>query len=292
MSDDDIEAGELDEEPRTWPALDIERVDPDTTDLIQAFLTDFNVFAIDDNEPGVLRVFFDDEDRRDEAGEAVADRFPAIAVTLVDVADEDWAARSQASLRAIKVGDLVIAPPWDVTFQGSHFNRPIVIQPSMGFGTGHHATTRLCLLALQQLDLTGLHVIDVGTGSGVLAIAASRLGAGRVVGIDDDADAIAAAQDNLALNADAGMSVDFHVGDVRAERSQQFDVVVANLTGGLLISAAFRLQALATTDGVLVLSGLMESEEHDVLRAFDRFELDSRTQEDEWVCLELAPHGE
>ncbi len=286
MSDDDIEAGELDEEPRTWPALDIQRVDPDTTDLIQAFLTDFNVLAIDENEPGVLRVFFDDEDRRDEAGEAVADRFPEIAVTLVDVADEDWAARSQASLRAIKVGDLVIAPPWDVTFQGSS-SRPIIIQPSMGFGTGHHATTRLCLLALQQLDLTGLNVIDVGTGSGVLAIAASRLGAASVVGIDDDADAIAAAQGNLALNADAGMSVDFHVGDARAERSQQFDVVVANLTGGLIISTAFRLQALAKTDGVLVLSGLMESEEQDVLRAFDRFELDSRTKEDEWVCAIL-----
>ena len=278
----------MDDEPRTWPALDIEGADPDTSDLIHAFLTDHRVLAIDDNEPAVMRVFFDDEEAREDASDALADRFPDVTLSMVDVPDEDWAARSQAALRAIQIGDLVIAPPWDVTFGGA-FRRPIVIQPSMGFGTGHHATTRLCLLALQRLDLTGLSVIDVGTGSGVLAIAASHLGAAPVVGIDDDEDAIAAARENLELNAGTGVRVDFHVGEARAERSQQFDVVVANLTGALLISAAFRLQALAKSGGVLVLSGLMENEEQDVLRAFDRFTLDWRNQEDEWVCLVLTP---
>ena len=287
----------MDEEPRTWPALDIQRTDPDTDDLVHAFLTDFNILAIDDNTPDVVRVFFDDEDGRDQAVDAMAVRFPDVGVSLIDVPDEDWAARSQAGLRAISVGDLVIAPPWDVpgrlkpapTYVGAGFSQPIVIviQPSMGFGTGHHATTRLCLAALQQLDLTGLQVIDVGTGSGVLALAASRLGAANAVGIDDDEDAIAAAKENLALNAGAVANVDFHLGDARAERSQVFDVVIANLTGGLLVSVAFRLRALAKTDGVLILSGLMADEEQDVLRAFEPLELDSRMQEDEWVCLTL-----
>ena len=118
------------------------------------------------------------------------------------------------------------------------------IQPSMGFGTGHHATTRLCLAALQQLEpATAARCIDVGTGSGVLAIAASLLGAADVIGIDDDPDAIQAAWDNLALNPAAQRDAASSAICARP-RSAAADVVLANLTGGLLIAAADRLRQL------------------------------------------------
>jgi ribosomal protein L11 methyltransferase len=160
----------------------------------------------------------------------------------------------------------------------------VIIQPSLGFGTGHHATTRLCLGALQQHGLEGATVLDVGTGSGVLAIAASLLGAARVIAIDDDPDAVQAAQENAARNRAA---VDFSVADLRAIALSQFDLVLANLTGALLVESAARLQALTTRRAPLILSGFMGDEEAGVVAAFPQCRVVDRSQEDEWVCVTL-----
>jgi ribosomal protein L11 methyltransferase len=280
---------------KTWPALALAGADfsqADTADRLQAFLVDYDVAAIEEIAADAWRVFFATPAARATAAAGIRDAFPAIAVDPVDVPDEDWAARSQASLTSVQVGNLVVAPPWDVPEKPKVQNpnptgQPtcIVIQPSMGFGTGHHATTRLCLAALQTLDLRGRAVIDVGTGSGVLAIAASLLGADPVLGIDDDPDAIQAAKDNLALNP--GVRLTFQTVDLRTTTCPPADLVVANLTGGLLASAAARLQELLKLGGHFVLSGLMEHEEENVLRGFDGYELAQRTQEDEWLCITL-----
>ena len=264
---------------RTWPALEIQQADADTCDLIQAFLTDFDVVAIDDNAPGRQVVFFHDPAERDRAGAALSRQFPATRVHPADVPDEDWAARSQASLRSVRVGALVISPPWDAGADS------IIIQPSMGFGTGHHATTRLCLAALQEIDLRNRSAIDVGTGSGVLALAARRLGAAGVLAIDDDRDAIAAAEENVALNHASRIALE--VVDFRSSSIGQFDIVMANLTGGLLIAAASRLESFAVSSGYLVLSGLMDHEERDALAAFSGCRVELRSSEDEWVCVVL-----
>ena len=161
----------------------------------------------------------------------------------------------------------------------------IVIQPSMGFGTGHHATTRLCIDALQRSNVAGRTVLDVGTGSGVLAIAASLLGASRSVGFDDDADAITAARENLELNPQAEATL--LVADLRATDVGSSDIVIANLTGGLLIAAAPTLQEFVGRGGSLILSGLMAVEEQDVLAAFPTWTVEQRAEEDEWLCLVL-----
>ena len=260
---------------RTWPALEIQQADDD--ELIQAFLIDFNLAAIEG-----FRFFFHTTDDRDRAAAALREEFRGIDAQLIDVPDEDWAARSQAALRATTVGALTIAPPWNVEGRPS----TIVIQPSTGFGTGHHATTRLCLAALQDIDVRGRSVIDVGTGSGVLAIAARRLGASGVLAIDDDADAIAAAEANVALNHESRIALE--IGDFRSAKIGQFDLVTANLTGALLIASAERLESLAIAGGHLILSGFMDHEEREVLRAFEGSTVEWRAQEDEWVCFGLT----
>jgi len=286
---------------RTWAALEI----PEGDDVVHAFLIDFNLIAIHDS-----RFFFQGIDDRDRAAAALRDHFPGIDAWPIDVPDEDWAARSQAAVRAITVGALTVAPPWDVPgrlkpaptdptstydptdstslYVAAGFSQPniIIIQPSMGFGTGHHATTRLCLAAMQQIDVAGRSVIDVGTGSGVLAIAARRLGAGGVLAIDDDPDAIAAAEANVRLNQESRIALE--IADFRSAMIRQFDLVTANLTGGLLTASADRLQSLAVPGGRLILSGFMDHEERQVLRAFASCAEEWRAQEDEWVCVALS----
>jgi ribosomal protein L11 methyltransferase len=270
---------------RTWPALLVVGADfsrPD--DLVQAALLDFEVAAVEDTGDGP-RVFFHSDEARAAAAQALGRRFPDLTFTPIDVPDEDWAARSQANLKSIQVGAIIVAPPWDAGRLKPASTTEIIIQPSLGFGTGHHATTRLCLSALQRLELPGRSAIDVGTGSGVLAIAASLLGAAPVTGIDDDPDAIQAARENLGLNPAA--TVTFDVIDLRRSSLPTADVVLANLTGGLLIAAAPTLMSLAIPGGRLILSGFMDHEETAVIEAFRPFTVTWREQEDEWVCVTL-----
>ena len=295
---------------RTWPALLVENRTAGKTqtrsgfqflhsenqtrsgfsDLVQAALVDFDVTAIDEPSPDSLRAFFHDAAERDRALTELTPAFPDLAFAPVDIEDEDWAARSQAHLTAIHVDRIVVTPPW--TPEAT--NRipgvtTVVIQPSMGFGTGHHATTRLCLAALQRSNPRGRSVIDVGTGSGVLAIAASLLGATPAIGLDDDADAIQSARENLELNPDA--RVDLRVGDLRTSVPGVADIVLANLTGTLLVQAASQLEALVAPAGRLILSGLLDHEEPAVTGAFPALSVLDRAQEDEWVCLQLARPG-
>jgi ribosomal protein L11 methyltransferase len=282
---------------RTDVGAGFSRADDDKRDLVQAALTDYDVSALDEPSPDSLRAFFHDSAERDRALAALRSAFSDLEVTAVNVPDEDWAARSQANLTSIHVGDIVVSPPWDVpartpgvaTATNNLVPIPgvlVVIQPSMGFGTGHHATTRLCLAALQRAHVRGRSVIDVGTGSGVLAIAASLLGATPVIGLDDDPDAIQSAQESLELNPEA--RVDLRIADLRSTVPGIADVVVANLTGTLLIQAAPQLQTLVAPRGRLIVSGLLDHEEAGVVSAFEALTVLDRSQEDEWVCLVMA----
>jgi ribosomal protein L11 methyltransferase len=287
---------------RTWPVLEMKRlqpVPPDGPDLLPAALVDYRVVAIDETVPDVWQVFFSSDAERDRAAVGLASQFPDLALSSLDVPDQDWVAKSQADLRAVRVGNIVVAPPWDMPHTGklrldleagiggTPLTRPviIVIRPSMGFGTGHHATTRICLAALQHLDVRGRSAIDIGTGSGVLAVAASRLGATPVVGIDDDPNALHAAEESLSLNRAADVSL--RAADLRATGSDTFDLVIANLTGALLVEATERLCDLAVQGGRLILSGFIRHEEEAVRIAYSGLAVTNRVEEDGWVCLAL-----
>ena len=246
--------------------------------MLAAFVDDFSPVALEPRD-AVVRVFFATPADRDEAQRALARDFIAAPV---DVPDDDWARRSQEDLLPVTVGRIVITSSRQSPSPQSPSLLSIVIQPSMGFGTGHHATTRLCLAAPQAVDLEGQDVLDVGTGSGVLAIAAARLGAARAIGIDSDADAIRAARENLALNGEA-RNVCFEVIDLNAAPLPAADVVTANLTGALLVRSASILLDALRPGGTLILSGILAGERNDVAAAFQSASGVWERAEDEWV---------
>jgi ribosomal protein L11 methyltransferase len=281
---------------KSYPALDIRA---GSLDRLYAALDDLSPTAVEERDDG-LRAFFLTPADRDAARRALAPEFPN---TPVDVPDDDWARRSQEGLQPITIGRITIWPttnplptnplstnPLSTNPLPTNPQSPIpnhlalVIAPSTGFGTGHHATTRLCLAALQRLDLGGKIVLDVGTGSGVLAIAARLLGAAQATGIDFDPDAIQAARDNLERNP-AISQVSFRVADVNHTPLPCADVVTANLTGALLARSAATLFNATTAGGVLILSGVMTAERDDVLHAFSAGLVVSQEIEDDWIGL-------
>ena len=265
---------------RQYPAIDVRT---DSADLLLAIVDDFGPTAVEERD-ALVRVFFSTAGDRDAARQALTSRFD---VTAVDVDDEDWARRSQEHLQPVTVGRITVSPnPQSIRNPQSTIRNTIdiVIVPSMGFGTGHHATTRLCLAALQTIDLTDRVVLDVGTGSGVLAIAADRLGAARALGIDSDADAIQSARENLDLNPEA-RRVTFEIVDLAARALPPADVVTANLTGALLVRSAPALLAAVRPGGTLILSGIQSHERDDVRQAFAAAVVCWERDEDGWAGL-------
>ncbi|HEY2434243.1 MAG TPA: 50S ribosomal protein L11 methyltransferase [Vicinamibacterales bacterium] len=276
-----------------YPALDVPCDDPDSplSDRLCALLDDFDPLGLLVVDAG-LRVFFRSGPMRDQARQAIADREGLNAVAI-EVSDEDWARRSQDDLRAIEAGGLVIAPPWDVPKGATPV---IIIEPSMGFGTGHHATTRLCLRMLRRLagseragepsPLRGARVLDVGTGSGVLALAAWKLGAGDVVGVDNDPDALQNARENIARNG-AGPSIDIVQDDLGSLRIERAGIVLANLTGAVLVRYADELRGLVLDGGHLILSGFAPQDTVVVRSAFRDLAVIDEQSEGDWASLML-----
>ena len=226
----------------------------------------------------------------EEAGAATA-YFPRRADDLPvagrwePVGEVDWEAHWRRHARRVDVGPVVVGPPWlhdDADPPATRGAQAIVIEPGQAFGTGDHETTTGCLAALCELDLAGRRVLDVGTGSGILAIAAARLGAAHVVATDTDPVAVAAARANAATNA---VTLAVLPGSADAVDGT-FDVVLANLDTDTLVALAPTLVERLGAGGTLVAGGVSVERKAQAVAAFAAAGLAvaARTGR-EWVVL-------
>ena len=201
-------------------------------------------------------------------------------LTLRYVEEADWATAWKAYFKPIRIGKrLVVTPPWESPELGPH-DLPIVVDPGMAFGTGSHPTTQLCLVALEEYVQPGLAVADVGTGSGILAIAAAKLGASLVNANDNDPLAVTIARENAEING-----VPIAVAETLPPGP--YAVVVANILADVIIGMADQLALWAAPGGTLIASGIIDTRETDVRQAVEAVGFTSKDtrHQGEWVAL-------
>jgi ribosomal protein L11 methyltransferase len=184
---------------------------------------------------------------------------------LDEVADQDWGEAWKKGLVPLAIGRAFVRPSW-IEAPTPPGMVEIVLDPGMAFGTGTHPTTSLCLAGLSDLLAArpGARVLDVGTGSGLLAIAARKLGAGPVAGSDNDPVAVRVARENAALN---GVALHLGEGGV-AEQPGPFDLILANILANTLVELAPAIAAQLAPRGVVLLSGILTPQEEEVRAAY------------------------
>lgn len=212
---------------------------------------------------------------------AAAGLDPAPDYTVTEVAEQNWVQLTQAQFDPIAINErLWIVPSWHQAPDPQAIN--LILDPGMAFGTGSHPTTRLCLEWLCRAVTPGASVLDYGCGSGILAIAAARLGAGEVTGVDIDDNALAAAADNAARNG-----VQLTLRHSRERLAARFDIVVANILANPLCLLAPLLSQLTRQGGRIALSGILEGQAEQVRAAYrPAFELTVGSAREGWVLLE------
>lgn len=213
------------------------------------------LFAADADRVGLLALL----------AELLPDLAPE-AITMREVADQDWTRAWMDDFKPMRFGRRLWIYPWNIEPPADAGDAVVVrLDPGLAFGTGTHPTTALCLEWLDGLDLAGKHVIDYGCGSGVLAIAALKLGAARVSGVDNDPQALLASHDNAQRN---GVAQGLQLFTPEAFTATPADAFVANILAGPLAQLAERFAACTSPGAPIALSGILAGQEDELLAIY------------------------
>lgn len=266
-----------------WQALDLE-IEPQAREAVEYALMEAGALGTESTETSVTAYFSETPDReavRSELFEALRIyELPSSSVRdmcLREVANRDWLAEWKKNWQPVQIERFVIAPPWTEIAE-SPGRIVIRIEPGMAFGTGTHETTRLCLDAIEK-HFAGGSFLDVGTGTGILAIAAAKMFPdARVEACDTDTEAIEIARENAVANG-VGDTIEFRVGSVE-ETTPSADLVCANLTADVILQLLPAL--IGVTCGKLILSGILETQIEPIVTELGEVEI---TQDGEWVAI-------
>ena len=247
--------------------------------------------ALSQQFAGASRIKFylsDDEEGRAKLA-AIQTRY---AVTTNYVADSDWENNWRQYYQPIEVGQkLVVVPEW--MEKPDNDRLPLRLDPGLTFGTGSHATTRMCLAALERFAHPGVRLLDLGCGSGILGIGGLVLGADCCVGCDIDPKSPDVAAANAALNGIGPDRFKVYAGNIlsdeglRTELGTDYPVVLANIVSDVIIPLSAFVRRFMASGGVFITSGIIEGRQDDVRAALERngFAIEAHSSEDDWHCF-------
>lgn len=281
-------------DPRSHPFVTI-RVRPEQLELAQLRLWELGATGLEERDDTTLIresmpdqalviAAFDNDASARHALEAIAKEYEA---TIAYLPDEDWATEWRRGFGAQRIGKrLLLHPSWE-TVESRPSDVVLTIDPENAFGSGDHETTRLVLQMLDQRVLGGESILDVGCGSGVLSIAAVRLGASFARAIDIDEEAVVVARRNATLN---GVSPQIEVSTTPLSQiGGAYDIVLANIETRVLIHMPGALRERIGFGGILVLSGILRSERDELLAAYASMHLEACLDEGEWCACLFRP---
>lgn len=204
--------------------------------------------------------------------------------------EEDWSHSWKAYFKPVSISETIVIKPSWCEYTAQKGQKILELDPGMAFGTGTHPTTAMCVQMIEKLLPTGGSILDIGTGTGVLLIAAALLGAANGRGIDNDLMAVTIAKQNLALNGVDPVSFLVNQGDLVAtlsEPSNTYNLIVANILANAIKALTPDTNGLMAPKGVFIASGLLVKDEEEIKACFQQYGLTTtaRIQQEEWLCL-------
>lgn len=219
-------------------------------------------------------------------------------IEISETEDIDWINNWKAYFKPFRLDDnIVIKPTWEVLTDKREGDIVIELDPGTAFGTGSHETTKLCILALKKYLQSGMQILDVGCGSGILSIIASKLGAEKVLGTDIDPHAVEASVENTEVNGIAQNKVSFLSGDIISEEElkktvgfEKYDIVVANILADIIIPLSGKIGDHLKKGGLFISSGIINTKKEQVLTAIkgNGFEVLGVEEMGDWVSIIAA----
>jgi ribosomal protein L11 methyltransferase len=265
---------------------------PFNPDILSGFLWELNISGINE-EDDAIKIFTDENSSVTK--KEIVNRLKRLVENNViksfDVDEQNheyknWNEEWEKGLNIIEVSERIVIKPSFKNYENEPGKIIITIDPKMSFGTGEHQTTKLMLQLMEKYLVRGMKVLDVGTGTGILSIAAIKLGADYATAIDNDEWILENIEENCRLN-NISDKIDIKISEIESVQEKEFDLILANIQKNVLLNIAGEIIKRLKKNGLVILSGLLVEDEKDILRKYNELNLIDQKPMGEWLVLVL-----